>query len=198
MKKFTLLFSAFTLFSSSILFAQETEANKADHEALRAMLTEGVKAINDHNIEEVVQFFHPDINVVFPNAEVADGVDAVRDYYNKMLGKSNAILKDISTEASADALSEIYGNTAVVYGSMFTYYTFAGGMELEIPTKWTITLLKENGTWKVISMQFTANLFNNPLLSKATSSAKYFGIGGLLLGLIFGFLIFRFLRKKSA
>jgi ketosteroid isomerase-like protein len=198
MKKFTLFFFVFTLLSSSLLFAQETEASKADHEALRSMLTDGVKAINDHQIEDIVKFFHPDINVIFPNMEVADGVDAVRDYYSKMLGKSTSILKDISTEASADVLSEIYGNTAVVYGSMFTHYTFAGGMKLEIPTKWTITLLKENGNWKVISMQFTANLFNNPLLSKASSSAIYFGIGGLLLGLIFGFLIFRFLRKKSA
>lgn len=197
MKKFLLLLSALLLCTNPFVFAQETEDNQADHEALRAMLAEGTQAINDKDIDGIVKFFHPDINVIFPNMEVADGVEAVRDYYNRMLGEGESILTDISTEASADALSEIYGNTAVAYGSMSTNYTFAGGAELEFPTKWTITLVKEDGVWRVISLQFTANIFENPLLSKASSSAKYFGIGGLILGLILGFFIFR-LRKKNS
>ncbi len=178
--------------------AQETAENKADHDELRAMLKEGEKAINDGNIDALLKFFHPDANVIFPNMQVADGSDKIRDYYTRMFDKNNPVLQDISTKATVDVTSEIYGNTAVAYGSLLTKYSFTGGMELELPAKWTITLVKIDGLWKVVSLQFTGNLFDNPLLTKASASSKYFGIGGLIVGFVIGFFVFRFFRKKKA
>jgi ketosteroid isomerase-like protein len=199
MKKFLILVAVVSVFSCSTLVAraQETPQNTADHNALRAMLIDAEKAINAHQIDGIVKYLDPNVNVIFQNAEVADGVPAVQAFYTRMFDKNNPVLKDFSTKASADVLSEIYGNTAVAYGTTLDHYTFAAGMTMDLTSKWSATLVKENGQWKVVSLQFTSNLFDNPLLSKATASAKYFGIGGLIVGLILGFILVKILRKKK-
>ena len=199
MKKFLILFAVVSVFSGSTLVAraQETPQNTADHAALRLMLQNAQTAVNTHNIDGLTQYLDPNVNVIFQNGEVADGVPAVQAFYERMFNGSNPVLKDFSTVASADKLSKIYGDTATAYGTDQDHYTFIGGTTMDLTSKWSATLIKENGSWKVVSLQFTSNIFDNPLLSKATASATYFGIGGLVIGLILGFLLFKILRKKK-
>ncbi len=76
MKKFLILVAVVSVFSCSTLVAraQETPQNTADHNALRAMLIDAEKAINAHQIDGIVKYLDPNVNVIFQNAEVADGV----------------------------------------------------------------------------------------------------------------------------
>lgn len=199
MKKCLVLVAVVSVLSCSTLVAQaqETPQNTADHDALREMLADAQDAINQHNVDEIVKYLDPNVNVIFQNAEVADGVPAVRAFYARMFDTNNPVLRNSSTKASASALSEIYGNTAVAYGATIDHYTFAAGMTMDLTSTWSATLVKENDSWKVVSLQFTSNLFDNPLLAKATALSKYFGIGGLIIGLILGFILVTFLRKKK-
>lgn len=199
MKNITLVFIALiTLFSTLHLAHAETAApveavttaapieidHSADHQMLREMLGKAVTIINEGRFDDLLPYFDPAANVIFQNGEVADGVDAIKQFEDRMFKGGNPVLKGHSVTATADKLTEFYGDTAVAYGTAIDHFSFVGGMELDLVSKWQTTLIKENAQWKVVSLQFTSNVFDNPLLSSANSTSKYAGVGGFVLGLI--------------
>lgn len=211
MKKVALFLTGFTLFTSFGLVASAQTATSpavtkvadvtidrtADHDALRAMLIEAEKAINNQDFNGIAQFLDPNIDVIYQNAEVADGINEVKAFQERMFNTSNGVLKSFNTKVSADKLTKFYGDTAIAYGTSIDHFSFVGGLEMNLTSKWMATLIKENGSWKVVSLQFSSNLFDNPLLTNAKASAKYFGFGGLVAGLLIGFFGVRFFRKKK-
>ncbi len=205
MKKVALFFTGFILVSSFSIsaFAQtsvsavDTSDRTADHDALRVMLIDAVKAINEGRFDDLTKYFDPNIDVIYQNAEVADGIPAVQAFQKRILSDNGGVLKGFKTTVTADKLTKFYGDTAIAYGTAVDHYTLATGKEMDVTSKWSTTLVKENGVWKVVSLQFTTNLFDNPLLSIAKASNKYFGIGGLVLGLILGFFGVKLLRKNN-
>jgi hypothetical protein len=59
-------------------------------------------------------------------------------------------------------------------------------------TRWTGTLVKKDGKWKVASFHASANAFDNPILWIALKKVgMWVGIGAAVLGLVIGFLIGR-------
>lgn len=205
MKKVALFFTGFILASSFSIsaFAQtsvsavDTSDRSADHEALRVMLTDAEKAINEGRFDDLTKYFDPNINIIYQNAEVADGIPEVQAFQKRILNDKGGLLKGFKTKVTVDKLTEFYGDTAIAYGSAVDHYTLVTGKEMDVTSKWATTLIKENGAWKVVSLQFTTNLFDNSLLSIAKASNKYFGIGGLILGLILGFFGVKLLRKNN-
>ena len=205
MKKVALFFAGFILvsgfsvsaFAQTSVSAADTSDPTADHEALRVMLTDAEKAINEGRFDDLTKYFDPNINVIYQNAEVADGIPEVQAFQKRILNDNGGVLKGFKTKVTADKLTEFYGDTAIAYGSAVDHYTLVTGKEMDVTSKWSTTLVKENGVWKVVSLQFTTNLFDNPLLSIAKASNKYFGIGGLVLGLILGFFGVKLLRKNN-
>ncbi len=94
-------------------------------------------------------------------------------------------------------MSEFYGdNTAVTYGTTIDSLTFVGGKKIDLHSRWTATLYKENGQWKIVSLQFGVNVFDNPILSAVKKSIVYFSLGGILAGLIVGVFIGKRTKKK--
>ncbi len=196
MHKFLIYIMALIGFSFGFIsssFADEQE----ELGKLKAMLTDIEAAINEKDIERVLGYLHPEINIVFQNSEVVDGIEAVRAFNDRMLGGDSPVLSGHSVIATEDKPAEIYGNTAVAYGTSIDNFQFTDGMDIEVVSKWTTTLIKENDTWKVISLQLSTNVFDNPLLSAANASIKYFTAGGLILGIFLCFAYFRWIRKSG-
>ena len=199
MKKFTLLL-AFLLSTFSISYSVQAETvvpmmaatsapsmkvdRSADHQMLRDMLVKAITAINESRFDELMPYFDPQANVIFQNGEVADGIDAIKQFNERMFKGGNPVLRGHSVTATADKLTKFYGDTAVAYGTENDHFSFVGGMELDLTSKWQTTLIKKDGQWKVVSLQFTSNVFDNPLLASANSTTKYVGIGGFLFGII--------------
>ncbi len=186
-----------TTFAQANISAVDTSDRTADHDALRTMLIDAEKAINEGRFDDLAKYFDPNINVIYQNAEVADGIPEVQAFQKRILNENGGILKGFKTKVTADKLTEFYGDTAIAYGSAVDHYTFVTGKEMDVTSKWSAVLVKDGGAWKVVSLQFTTDLFDNPLLSIAKASNKYFGIGGLALGLILGFFGVKLLRKKN-
>ena len=187
-----------TAFAQTSNSAADTSDRTTDHDALRVMLIDAEKAINDGRFDDLTKYFDPNINVIYQNAEVADGIPAIKAFQERILNENGGILKSMTTKVSADNLTEFYGDTAIAYGTSVDHYTFVAGMEMDVTSKWSTTLVKENGSWKVVSLQFTSNLFDNPLLTNAKASNKYYALGGIVLGLILGFFGLRFIRRSKA
>jgi hypothetical protein len=96
-----------------------------------------------------------------------------------------------------DELTILYGpDTGIAFGSAVQSYKMANGLKLDAKTRWTATLVREQGRWLVASLHASANLFDNPLLSMAKRTAYWAGGVSLVLGLIVGLAIGR--RRKGA
>lgn len=195
----SIIFSLISVFAlSNVAFAQNVNSQEDPrHDELRAILVDLQQAINKKDIATVKSYLDPNVNVIYQNGEVADGVDAVESFYKRMLTGDNPVLKNYSVEITVDKLSEFYGNnTAVSYGGTMDSISFIGGKKVTLPSRWTATLFKENGKWKIVSLQFGVNVFDNPLLSAAKKSIIYFSISGVVLGLIAGIFVGKSMRKK--
>ena len=148
-------------------------------------------AIARGEFEAILPYLHP--NVVFTpmNGEVSRGPQAIRAYFDKMLKGPDAIVKSIRLGVEVDRLADFYGDTALAFGSSNDQYALSNGMDFHIQTRWTASLVRENGRWLITAFHSSANAFDNPILEKARQVAmlQWGGIGtaaGALIGLLVG------------
>jgi ketosteroid isomerase-like protein len=189
----------FVLSFQSLVFAQATNTgDEATHQALRDLRDAMVNAVNNSDIDALLSHLHKDVVFTAMNGEVCRGHDALRVYFNKMTKDPGHIVESLHVNPTVDRLTDLYGNTGVSYGSSVDHYKLTTGQEFDIKARWTATLVKENDTWQLASFQSSANVFDNPILSKATSSL-FWGAGGAgVIGLLLGLVIGRRMKKSPA
>lgn len=176
------------------------QEHDADRQALREMLHQVERAINEKKFDELAGFLDPQANVIFENAEVADGAGAVTTFYRSLFEGDSAVLRDMKTKVEVNKPAEFYGNTAVAYGTAEDSLTTLAGETFTLSSVWAVTVVKEGSVWKVVSLQFTSNVFSNPILDFASSKARVNGFVGLVLGLLVSWVLIGSavrLRKKG-
>jgi len=167
--------------------------HESTHQALRAMRDATVSALNKGDMEAVIPHLHKNIVFTAMNGEVCRGHDALRAYFNKMMKDPGHIVDSLQITPTVDHLTDLYGNTGVAYGSSVDHYKLTDGDEFAVNSRWTATLVKEHGNWEVASFQSAENIFDNPLINKATK-ALYWGVG---VAGAFGFLLGVLLAKRQ-
>jgi ketosteroid isomerase-like protein len=185
-----LLLLGFTVTSQ----AQDHEQDRA---TMRAMLSDIEQALNAQDFDAVLKHVHEDAVITYYNAEVTQGHAAARDYYQRMIASSNAVVKEFSTKGEPSAPSIIYGNTAVAYGTTVEKYKLTGGLEFTLNGRWSTTLLKSDDEWKVVALHFSTNLFDNPLLNNAKRSVWISGSIAFVVGVLLMFGIGRLRARKA-
>lgn len=202
------IFLAFLLLFSGQALAQESLADpataegtaqiEAAHESLRGLRDRLVAAVNAKDEAALLADLDDKILFTAMNNEVAHGKEEASAYYAKMLVGSQRIVKNMSLTAEADDLSILLaeGEVAIAAGNSVAHFDMMGGQSFDVPLRWTATLTNKDGAWKVAAIHFSANMFENPIMSGVEHFA-YWLAGGLgLLGLLIGWLIGR--RRKSA
>lgn len=162
----------------------DPSAEDPAHDELRALRDEAVDAFKKRDIDRLLACLHPDVVVVPQNAEIFRGHAGVRDFHKRMSEGDNRTVVSQETEFEVADLSILYGDdTAVAFGTIHDHFVLSGGMEFDLTSKWTATMVKSDGKWLVASFQATANMFDNGVsqLMLKWNSAK-FGGGGLLIG----------------
>jgi hypothetical protein len=120
----------------------------------------------------------------------------MQDFYDRMFRSSNALVTSMKTEPEADILTRfVDANTGVCYGSSKDTYTMKSGKVVEMNVRWSATVVKENGEWKVAIAHVGTNFLDNPVLDGAKLLAKMAGVGAGVGGLVAGFLIGRLLGR---
>ena len=187
------------LFLTLPLYAAE-EADHEIHQELRGVLITVQNAINSGNYDAMLPVISENVRATTITQEVMSGHEQVSAYFKHWFGPGG-FLKKLDMTFTADALTELSPDKTwgVVRGSGMERYTLADGRQYDMPTRWTATVVKEaDGKWRLRTIHFGTNFLDNPILTEAKRAVvKYAAVaggGGLLLGLLLGFLLGR--RKQ--
>ena len=142
----------------------EAATNTADAGALKRRAADGVVMISK-------------------NGEIVVGHQALADYLDRMIGARASLKAMHSSVRLAGQPLALGERFAVAYGTSHDRYAFAVGPELAITTLWSAGLALEGTEWKVASIHFSFDLFDNPLLAAARRAVWWSAAAGLILGL---------------
>jgi ketosteroid isomerase-like protein len=171
--------------------------DEAVHNELRALRDGLIDAMNKGDIDRELTFMHPNVVVTWHNAEVSRGRDGVRAYLTRMLSGPDRIVSSYSATVAIDELTILYGgSTGISFGSAIEHFKLNDGRTLDLPARWSATVVKDGDKWLIASLHASDNLFDNPLLAMAKRTAYWAGGVALVVGLIAGFAIGR--RRKGA
>lgn len=189
-----LLLCLLPLLIAPIVPAQDREA---DHNELRAMLRIATDAMNTGNFDALRPLFYNKVSITTVDQKLFTGFDDFKTYYEGLLKGGGAQLKSITFKPEADALTEFVGdNIGLSHGTSTDTYTFADGDVRTMTSRWTATVYKDNGKWKILNLHIGANLLDNPVTAAVKGYATKAAIGAGVGGLVVGFLIAWLLRGR--
>jgi hypothetical protein len=168
-----------------------------DHEQLRALLKSAKEAVNAKNFEALKPLFHDKFSITTVDQKMFTSFDDFKTHFASLFSGTNAPLKSITFNPEADALTELVGdNIGLSHGTSTDTYAFADGDTRTMNSRWTATLIKDGGKWKILNLHIGANILENPVTEAAKGYVYKVGIGAALGGLLLGFIIAWVLRGK--
>lgn len=181
----------------NVIAADEPDAEI--HQELRGVLKQVESAINSGNYDAMLPVLSENLRITPIDQEFLSNRQEVSKYFNKWFGKGG-YLKNLSISFTPDAVTELSSDKTwgLVWGNGKEDYILADGRKFELLTRWTAVAVKEaDGHWRIRSIHIGTNFLDNPILSMAGNSAKYFGIGGLVIGLLIGLGLASFFRRTK-
>lgn len=185
-----------------------SDAN-AVHQELRRLRDEVMAAWQRRDIDGVLAHVDPDIVVTWQNGEVNRGPDAIRRFYKEMFEDKDSVLSNMVSTLTVDDLSILHGpDTAIAFGSIRDEFTFKRGLAsataigagttFALTSRWTATLVRKAGAWKLASYHVSANVFSNPVQDMAIkASGRIAAIVGFVAGAIITSLIAWWLGRRA-
>jgi hypothetical protein len=179
--------------------ADEADPHAQDRLQLRSILEESQRGINTQDIQLFTKHIAPEARVTFLNGEVVQGPQGVQDYFKRMVGNDpNAVLSQYQTKADVVDLARFYGaDVAVANGTMHDVFTPKARGVFEFDSKWSASFAKQDGVWKIVSLHFSTNAFNNALTeelkAKMMQSAVLSGLTVAIVMIVIGWL-----RRRKA
>ncbi len=157
------------------------------HNELRTLRSEVVEAITKGDFDNVIRHVHTNVVVTWQNGEVCRGHQGLREFFDRM-GKNS--FKGYKTAPTPDELTILSGGDhGISFGYTVANYNLLG-KDFELKSRWTATLIKENGKWLLSSYHISMNVLDNPLLNAAKGSlawaAGLAAAGGVVVGLLLG------------
>ena len=118
-------------------------------------------------------------------------------YYATTFTGDKAPLKSLTFNPTADELTTFVGeNIGLSHGTSQDTYVFSDGETRTMTSRWTATVFKDNGKWKVLNVHLGTSLLDNPVVTALKGYLYKIGIGAALAGLVVGLLIGRLGRRK--
>ena len=159
------------------------------HEQLRTLRREMVEAINTNDIDALLTHLEADAVVTWMDGSVSRGPQGVREYLEQMTKGENRKVNSHTTEAVVDDLTHLYGDTGVATGNSRDEFILTDGRNFAVNTRWTATLVKRDGGWKLASFHASTGMFDNPVLRLAVRQTALWtggiaGVVGLVVGIV--------------
>lgn len=174
----------------------QDDPHASDRKQMLSMLDDLKQALNDHDFAKAAMHLDENGVITYYNAEVTQGHEQGHAYFDRMLKDSAAVVKEYSLTGDISAPAVFHGSTAVAYGTTEEHFKLAEGLEFVLHGRWTTTLQKKDGSWKIIALHFSSNLFDNPLLNNAKRLTWILATVAFFAGLLVMFIFTRFARKR--
>ena len=168
----------------------DSELDKFREELFHAFNTGDYRAMLE-------QYCHQDIIATWQDGTTSEGHAGVIAEFDKL----NQFIDKMTVDASTDKRVILdNGNIAISSGEMKDHYMLGRGPSVNLNSRWSATLVKENGRWLLISFSASTNAFDNEVITLYLTSQKYMvsavaGFIGLVAGVIVSQIISA--RKKA-
>jgi hypothetical protein len=170
------------------------------HRELRALKDRATNAVNKRDEAALLQELDPNIAFTAMNNEVVHGTQEAKAYYERMMTASDRLVQDMSITIEPDALTTLYngGMSGVSTGTSNAHFKLKTGMEFDIPLRWTATLVRSQDRWLLAGIQFSANVFDNPIMSGLKTTMTWVATGAAIAALVIGFFACRFWSRRRS
>ena len=177
-------------------YAAENDAHAEDRKALRAIVADFEAGLNEKKLDKLLIHLDDKAVMTFMTTDVAVGKEAVLAYYDKMFKGPDALLQDQKTKAIIDNKAIFHGNTIVATGRTNDVFTLKNGKIYGFNTRWVASAIKKDNTWKVISVDFSVDPFDNVVINELQQTVWVNSIIAFIVGLLAAFALGRFRRKS--
>jgi hypothetical protein len=144
-------------------------------------------------------YCHKDVIATWQDGTTSKGYDEVLAEFDKL----SKFIKKMTVQPTTDMRVILEdGKVAVSSGNMRDTYDLARGgqgighppAQVALESRWSATLIKEGGSWILVSFSASTNAFNNPVIHLYLKSRVLIGAGlaaivGLIVGFLVGFLV---------
>lgn len=143
------------------------------------------------DMNALLEYADPDILFTDMTGESLRGRAALLDYFKREFIDEGHSLQRMHSEFTADFLSILVPtDVALNQGKGHGRFTFVDGKELTVDTRWTATLVKRSGAWKLAAFHFSPPMFDNPVVNAYRKwiykAAAIAGVVALLIGVLVG------------
>lgn len=193
------LLLCFLLLAHAVWAQSPSPAPAAEHPAhnqLRALRAKMEAAMNSLDVDGLLAHVTDDVVFSTMNGDVVRGKEGIRDYFHKMMTGPDKRVVALKTHFVADDLTILYGeNAGVAFGHSEDQYRLTDGSEFSVQPRWSATMVRQQGAWKVANFHYSVNMFDNPVTNTVLKKT-YWAVGagvvaGVLLGAALGFLFRR-------
>jgi hypothetical protein len=174
------------------------DAREADHQDLRRMLVSVRDAINTQHIEKMEPLMAEHFSIVLADGELITDLKVLKAYYGRLLDPGSGVLTSLTINPAADELTQfIADDVGVCHGTSSDTFVLRSGKTRVLQSRWTATLVKRGGAWKIVALQAGANILDNPILEEHKSLAKLVALGGSAAGIVLVLVAFAAGRRAG-
>lgn len=171
---------------------------EADHQQLRALLATLRDAVNQKQIDKVEPLLAPGFSMVFADGRVVTDSASLKRYFQDLTAPDTGLVVSLTVNPEADELTRFLApDVGVCRGHSSDTFVLRGGLTRVLDSRWTATVVKQDGAWKLAAFQIGANVLDNVILQEHRRFARGVGIGGGALALVTAGLGFLLGRRSS-
>ncbi|PHS29655.1 MAG: hypothetical protein COA95_11645 [Methylophaga sp.] len=182
-----------------LLVNAESEDDAEIHQQLRQLLTGIETAVNTEHYADLNTFFHQNLRVTTVNQNTISSYADMQAYFKDWFGE-DGYLVSLKMTLSPDALTELYHNKTmgIVRGDGIEKYKLSDGRDIDLKTRWTATVIKDDGgQWRILALHLGTNFYDNAIYHETKNYLTKMGIIGTVLALVLGVGLGFYLRGRK-
>ena len=196
------------LFALNAAVAQAQEGATQDAALQEAVDTKAIDAELDKFRDDLFHAFntgdypamlekycHKDIIATWQDGTTSEGHAGVVAEFDKLKQFIDKMTVDATTDKRL-ILND--GNLVISSGEMKDHYVLGRGPSVNLKSRWSATLVKDNDRWLLASFSASTNAFDNEVVSLYLTSQKYtVSAAAGLIGIGIGLLLSRIMNRRS-
>jgi len=190
-----------TIAAAAVVLQAQVGAPSSNTEAEQAItrLREGlVDSFNQGDIDRLLTYLDTNAVVTWQNGEVCEGAEAVKAYYQRMMKGDHPVVSKVTSDPKVLG-RHLQGDWAVSWGNLNDTFVLTDGRELPLNSRFTATIAKRAGQWRVTAFHVSVNAFDNLIMGLAIKKTSLLGgLVGLAIGILAGAFATRLLRRPKA